>query len=72
LFAALLTTLFPSLVTAFAPGWIFLFFCGMMMLQLVWVVLWVPETRGVPLETLERHLVELANTWQSKPTEPLR
>jgi SP family arabinose:H+ symporter-like MFS transporter len=66
LFAALLTTLFPSLVTAFAPGWIFLFFCGMMMLQLMWVVLWVPETRGVPLETIERHLAGLANTRQSR------
>ncbi|MBX9628399.1 MAG: sugar porter family MFS transporter [Gemmataceae bacterium] len=55
-FAALLTTFFPSMVTAFAPGSVFLFFCGMMVLQLVWVLLMVPETKGVPLEELERRL----------------
>lgn len=55
-FAALLTTVFPALVGAFAPGWIFLFFCGMMVLQLVWVRTMVPETKGVPLEELQRRL----------------
>lgn len=56
LFAALLTTFFPGMVAAFAPGAVFLFFCGMMVLQLVWVILMVPETKGVPLEELERRL----------------
>jgi len=56
IFAALLTTVFPALVGAFAPGWIFLFFCGMMVLQLVWVLTMVPETKGVPLEQLQRQL----------------
>ena len=37
IFAALLTTFFPTMVTAFAPGYVFLFFCGMMVLQLIWV-----------------------------------
>jgi MFS family permease len=55
-FAALLTTFFPSMVTAFAPGYVFLFFCGMMMLQLLWVKLMVPETKGVPLEEIEHRL----------------
>ncbi len=55
-FAALLTTFFPSMVTFFAPGWVFLFFCGMMVLQLLWVKLMVPETKGVPLEQIERQL----------------
>jgi MFS transporter, SP family, arabinose:H+ symporter len=55
-FAALLTTVFPSLVAAFAPGWIFVFFAGMMVLQLVWVRTMVPETKGVPLEELQRRL----------------
>lgn len=55
-FAALLTTVFPAMVSAFAPGWIFLFFCGMMLLQLLWVRTTVPETKGVPLEELERRL----------------
>jgi MFS transporter, SP family, arabinose:H+ symporter len=55
-FAALLTTFFPKMVTAFAPGYVFLFFCGMMMLQLVWVRTMVPETKGVPLEQMQRRL----------------
>ena len=55
-FAALLTTFFPKMVTAFSPGYVFLFFCGMMVLQLVWVKLMVPETKGVPLEEMQRKL----------------
>jgi len=57
IFAALLTTFFPSMVAAFAPGSVFLFFCGMMVLQLIWVKLMVPETKGVPLEEIERRLM---------------
>lgn len=53
IFAALLTTFFPSMVTAFAPGYVFLLFCGMMVLQLVWVKLMVPETKGATLEEIE-------------------
>ena len=56
IFAALLTTAFPMMVTAFAPGWIFLFFGGMMALQLVWVRTMVPETKGVPLEEVHARL----------------
>jgi sugar porter (SP) family MFS transporter len=56
MFAALLTTFFPKLVSAFAPGYVFLFFCGMMILQLIWVKLMVPETKGVPLEEIEARL----------------
>ena len=56
IFAALLTTFFPRMVTAFAPGYVFLFFCGMMVLQLVWVKTMVPETKGVPLEEMQRKL----------------
>ena len=41
---------------AFAPGYVFLFFCGMMVLQLVWVKTMVPETKGVPLEEMEQRL----------------
>jgi hypothetical protein len=44
------------MVTAFAPGYIFLFFCGMMVLQLIWVRTMVPETKGVPLEEIQRQL----------------
>jgi sugar porter (SP) family MFS transporter len=56
IFAALLTTFFPKMVTAFAPGTVFLFFCGMMVLQLIWVKLMVPETKGVPLEQMQERL----------------
>ena len=55
-FAALLTTMFPLMVSAFHPGTIFLFFGGMMALQLVWVLTMVPETKGVPLEEIQRRL----------------
>jgi sugar porter (SP) family MFS transporter len=56
MFAALLTTFFPTMVSALAPGTVFLFFCGMMVLQLIWVWLMVPETRGIPLEEIEHRL----------------
>jgi SP family arabinose:H+ symporter-like MFS transporter len=56
IFAALLTLFFPSMVTAFAPGTVFGFFCFMMVLQLVWVKVMVPETKGRPLEQIEHDL----------------
>ncbi|TWU24570.1 sugar porter family MFS transporter [Bythopirellula polymerisocia] len=56
IFAALLTLFFPRMVTAFSPGSVFAFFCGMMCLQLLWVVTMVPETKGVPLEQIEEQL----------------
>ncbi len=56
IFAALLTAFFPKMVTAFAPGFVFAFFAFMMVLQLVWVAIMVPETKGVPLEEIERKL----------------
>lgn len=56
IFAASLTLLFPKMVTLFAPGYVFLFFCGMMVLQLIWVAIAVPETKGVPLEQMHGRL----------------
>ena len=56
IFAALLTTFFPRMVTSFAPGYVFSFFAGMMVLQLVWVKTMVPETKGVPLEQIQKQL----------------
>jgi len=55
-FAALLTTFFPKMVSALPPGYIFSFFTAMMVLQLVWVKTMVPETKGVPLEQIQRQL----------------
>jgi sugar porter (SP) family MFS transporter len=56
MFAALLTSFFPKMVSSLAPGYVFLFFCGMMVLQLIWVRLMVPETKGVPLEEIQHRL----------------
>jgi MFS transporter, SP family, arabinose:H+ symporter len=56
IFAALLTTFFPKMVSAFAPGTVFAFFCFMMVLQLIWVKFMVPETKGVPLEQMQKRL----------------
>ena len=56
LFAALLTLVFPSMAAILAPSVIFGFFCGMMVLQLLWVIFFVPETRGVALEDMAAKL----------------
>lgn len=55
-FAALLTTVFPKMAEALPPAAIFAFFCFMMVLQLLWVKFLVPETRGVPLEEMQKRL----------------
>jgi MFS family permease len=54
--AALLTSFFPKMVSVFAPGCVFAFFAGMMVLQLVWVRISMIETKGVPLETIQERL----------------
>lgn len=56
IFAALLTTFFPAMIARFVPGQVFLFFCGMMGLQLAWVWFLVPETRGLSLEAIQERL----------------
>ncbi|HET9306776.1 MAG TPA: sugar porter family MFS transporter [Candidatus Sulfotelmatobacter sp.] len=56
IFAATLTTFFPKMVAAFPPGYVFSFFTGMMVLQLIWVKTMVPETKGVPLEQIQHQL----------------
>lgn len=56
IFAALLTGFFPHMVTKYPPGTIFLFFCFMMVLQLLWVKTMVPETKGRSLEDIQRDL----------------
>lgn len=63
IFAALLTTYFPMMVkwcgadkTPSQAGYIFGFFGVMMVLQLIWVKTMVPETKGRPLEQIEREL----------------
>ncbi|MEO8173295.1 MAG: sugar porter family MFS transporter [Sediminibacterium sp.] len=62
IFAALITLLTPVFLDSSNgifkdnPWPIFAFFAGMMVLQLLWVVISVPETKGVSLEDLEKKL----------------
>jgi MFS transporter, SP family, arabinose:H+ symporter len=54
--AALITLFFPVAVSNIMPGYIFSFFAGMMFLQLIWVLTMVPETKGLPLEEIQKRL----------------
>jgi len=56
IFAALITLLMPYVLGQFSGGVIFAFFCGMMVLQLLFVLFMMPETKGVPLEELQERL----------------
>jgi len=58
-FAALLTTFFPIMVEALPAHLIFLLFCFMMVLQLIWVKMMVPETKGASLEEIQRQFSRL-------------
>jgi MFS family permease len=53
IFAALIAGLFPFVNAKFGGGAIFGFFAGMMVLQLIFVWRWMPETLGASLEELE-------------------
>lgn len=63
-FAALITLITPVFLDAENgifkdnPWPIFAFFACMMLLQLIWVLTRVPETKGVSLEDLERKLIK--------------
>jgi sugar porter (SP) family MFS transporter len=64
IFAAIITQLTPLFldkekgIFGEHPWPIFAFFAGMMVLQLIWVITKVPETKGVSLEELEKQLVK--------------
>lgn len=55
-FAASLTLVFPLMAETMAPQFIFGLFCGMMILQLIWVLFFVPETKGVSLEHMDEKI----------------
>ncbi|ATJ84306.1 D-xylose proton-symporter XylE [Halomonas beimenensis] len=57
IFAALITLLMPWVLSTFSGGPVFAFFAVMMLLQLVFVMVLMPETRNVSLEDLQKHLV---------------
>lgn len=56
IFAATLTLLFPIAIRNIDTGYIFAFFCFMMVIQLAWVKFMVPETKGKTLEEIGRKL----------------
>jgi len=56
MFAALITLFFPVAIRAFDAGVIFGFFSFMMILQLLWVLTLVPETKGISLEEMQKRL----------------
>lgn len=56
-FAALITLTMPFFLNNFSGGPIFAFFAGMMVLQLLWAVFVMPETKGISLEELEKRLL---------------
>lgn len=55
-FAALITMITLPVLELFSPVEVFLFFAGMMGLQLLFVLFVMPETKGVPLEELQKKL----------------
>ena len=54
--AALLTAFFPMAVSSLSVSSVLLFFCAMMAVQLLWVWLIVPETKGLALEDVHEQL----------------
>ena len=57
--AALITLFMPVALSAFPnPGYVFMLFSGMMVLQLVFVLYLMPETKGASLERLSKTLIK--------------
>jgi len=55
--ATIITFIFPVISENLGEGIIFFFFCAMMILQLGFVIKYMPETKGKSLEELETNLV---------------
>ncbi len=54
-FAALISWTFP-MIAEFSGGHTFAFYSSMMVLQLIWVLKVMPETKGVPLEEMQKRM----------------
>ncbi|MGJ8680923.1 MFS transporter [Paraglaciecola sp.] len=54
--AAIITLVMPYFLIVFEPNQIFLFFTFMMVLQLVFVIKLMPETKGKPLEEINSRI----------------
>ncbi|GAA5038055.1 MFS transporter [Marivirga lumbricoides] len=57
-FAAIIANVFPFFANTFGASSIFLFFCGMMVLQLIWAIFIMPETKGKALEDIDQEIIE--------------
>jgi len=57
MFAAIIANIFPFLAGRFGGAPIFGFFCAMMVLQLLYVMFMMPETKGIALEDMESQIV---------------
>jgi sugar porter (SP) family MFS transporter len=57
-FAAIITMITLPILEAFSTTTVFLFFAGMMVLQLLFVLLLMPETKGVKLEDVQKSLLK--------------
>ena len=55
--AAIIPSLVPVLFTSIGAGVVFAVFAFMMVLQLLFVYFWMPETKGVSLESLSQKLI---------------
>ena len=55
-FAAVVTQLFPPLLGLLGPSNIFFMFSGFMVVQLIWALTLMPETKQVPLEEMQKRL----------------
>ena len=54
--AAIIPSMVPLLFSVVGPGVVFGFFAFMMVLQLLWVAMVMPETKGVVLESMDKTL----------------
>ncbi|MFV8376718.1 sugar porter family MFS transporter [Flavobacterium sp. LB1P71] len=59
--AAIIPSLIPFLFSTIGPGVVFLFFAVMMVFQLVFVAVLMPETKGISLEELSKKLIKKEN-----------
>jgi sugar porter (SP) family MFS transporter len=71
--AAIVTSVFPFFANnpKIGPAKIFLFFMVMMVWQLLWVLLKMPETKGISLEQLESKLLHEKPTEEKVPAKTL-
>ena len=56
--AAIIPSLVPVLFASIGAGLVFAIFAFMMVLQLLFVYFWMPETKGVSLESLSQQLIK--------------